>query len=243
MTTLRMNKALAAAGLCSRRKADELIRSGAVALNGVTVSEPGVCLDPDLDRLSVNGRDIDLGAGLASHTYIMLNKPIQVLSTVKDPQGRTTVLDCLPGKFRQKRLYPVGRLDYFSEGLLLLTDDGALTQLLMHPRYHLPRSYRLRVREKAEAHMLDKMRRGMILSEGETLLPARVELVDPHTLHITLRQGVNRQIRRMCRDLGLTILFLQRFGFGPLRLGDLSKGDCRTLEDVEVAALKSAAGA
>jgi 23S rRNA pseudouridine2605 synthase len=241
---IRINRALAAAGLCSRRKADELVRAGMVAVNGVPVLKPGLGVNPLRDKVSVRGRDVDFSSlpGEDSHTCLMLHKPPQVVSTVSDPQGRATVMDSLPGSFREKRLYPVGRLDYFSEGLILLTDDGALTNRLTHPRRHLPRLYRVALRKTPDAAALDRMRRGMTLREGETLLPAQVKSLSPNVLEITLRQGVNRQIRRMCRDLGLTILSLCRTGFGPLRLGDLPRGACRPLSEEEMEALRAAAG-
>ncbi|MDR3176488.1 MAG: rRNA pseudouridine synthase [Desulfovibrio sp.] len=244
MALIRINRALAAAGLCSRRKADDLVLAGLVAVNGVPVPKPGFGVDPLTDKVSVRGRDVDLSSllGEGAYTCLMLHKPAQVVSTVSDPQGRPTVMDSLPGSLREKRLYPVGRLDYFSEGLILLTDDGALTNRLTHPRRHLPRIYRVALRETPDAAALELMRRGMTLSEGETLLPAQVKSLAPNVLEITLRQGVNRQIRRMCRDLGLTILSLCRTGFGPLRLGDLARGACRPLKEEELEALRAAAG-
>ncbi|MDR1490315.1 MAG: rRNA pseudouridine synthase [Desulfovibrio sp.] len=244
MDLIRINRALAAAGVCSRRKADDLVRAGLVAVNGAPVLKPGLGVDPLKDKVSVRGRDIDLSSvsGEGSRICLMLHKPAQVVSTVSDPQGRPTVMDGLPGNLGEKRLYPVGRLDYFSEGLILLTDDGALTNRLTHPRGHLPRLYRVVLRETPDAAALDRMRRGMTLSEGETLLPARVKSLSPNILEITVRQGVNRQIRRMCRDLGLTILSLCRTGFGPLRLGDLPRGACRPLSEEEMEDLRAAAG-
>lgn len=245
MSALRLNKALAAAGVCSRRAADELIRSGAVSVNGSVTTELGTRVDPASDTVCVHGKAIQLAATESlAHTYLMLHKPVQVVSTVRDPQGRSTVLNLLPEKYRGKRLYPVGRLDYFSEGLLLLTDDGELTNRLTHPRYHLPKVYETRLREVPTQAMLETMRRGMTLAEGERLAPVEVRKKqdDEHTLTLVLHQGVNRQIRRMCRDLGLTILRLSRIALGPLLLGDLPRGKCRPLTEKEVAALKKATG-
>jgi len=245
-SAVRLNKALASAGVCSRRKADELIAAGAVCVNGIVADELGLRIDPATDRITVHGKPVDFpppGMESQAHTYVMLHKPIQVVSTVRDPQGRPTVLDLLPEKLRKgPRLYPVGRLDYFSEGLLLLTDDGELTNRLTHPRYHLPRRYQVRLRERPERHMLECMQKGMTLREGERLAPVDAEMRENNTLLLTLRQGVNRQIRRMCRDLGLTILTLRRVSLGPLQLGDLPKGQCRPLLQSEVTALKKAVG-
>jgi len=242
---IRLNKALAFAGVCSRRKADELITAGAVCVNGIVADELGQRIDPVADAITVHGKPVVLSSdGMAGQfTYVMLHKPIQVVSTASDPEGRPAVLDFLPEELRKStRLYPVGRLDYFSEGLLLLTDDGELTNRLTHPRYQLPKRYQVRVREHIESRMLDIMREGMTLREGERLAPVEVAVQEDSTLLLTLRQGINRQIRRMCRDLGLTILSLRRISLGPLSLGDLAKGGCRLLLPDEVAALKKSVG-
>jgi 23S rRNA pseudouridine2605 synthase len=237
MESIRLNKALAQAAVCSRRKADLLIAAGAVAVNGAVVSELGARVRPDQDTVSLNGRPVSLKA--PSSLYLLLHKPIQVLSTVRDPEGRTTVLDMLPPAYRGTRLYPVGRLDYFSEGLLLLTNDGPLTHRLTHPGFHLPRVYEVTVREIPSSAQISRMRAGMVLAEGERLEPIQVDRLSPQRLRFTLGQGVNRQIRRMCRDLGLTILKLLRTEFGPLSLGDLPQGSCRPLVPQEVAALRA----
>lgn len=239
----RLNKALADAGVCSRRAADDLIRSGAVCVNGAVVLELGLRVDPLNDAITVNGTPLPrTESGQA--VYIMLHKPIQVVSTVRDPEGRATVLELLPDAYRGKRLYPVGRLDFFSEGLLLLTNDGELANRLTHPRYHLPKVYDVLLRQMPSQRDLAILRQGMTLREGERLAPVDAFIIpgDRPRLRLTLRQGVNRQIRRMCRDLGLTILRLTRILLGPLQLGDLPKGKCRHLHKEEVAALKKAVG-
>lgn len=243
----RINKALADAGVCSRRKADELIQSGAVLVNGLPVNGPGARVVAGRDRVTVNGREVAFGTARdAAYAYILLHKPVRVVSTVHDPEGRTTILEVLPPALRTGRLYPVGRLDYFSEGLLLLTDDGELTHRLTHPRWHLDKVYEVRVRGAVSESQLDAMRRGMTLQEGEDLAPVDVRRIerDERTtlLEMTLRQGINRQIRRMCRDLGLTILRLVRVRQGNLELGDLPAGKARALRPAEVAGLRKAAG-
>jgi 23S rRNA pseudouridine2605 synthase len=232
-----LNKALARAEVCSRRRADELIAAGAVQVNGKVVAELGARIRPDQDTVLLNGFPVALGE--PSLLYLLLHKPVRVLSTVRDPEGRTTVLDLLPLSYRKTRLYPVGRLDYFSEGLILLTNDGPLTHRLTHPGFHLPRIYELTVREIPSRPQIDRMRAGMILAEGERLAPIRVDSLSPHMLRLALSQGVNRQIRRMCRDLKLTILKLRRTEFGPLRLGDLPGGCCRQLDAREIDALRA----
>ena len=239
---IRLNKFIAASGFCSRRKADELIFAGEVRVNGCVELSPGRRILPE-DHIEIQGQRL---SSLPVHfSYIMLHKPVQVMCTVHDPQGRPTVLDCLTAEMRQSRVYPVGRLDYFSEGLLLLTNDGELAQRLMHPRHHQPKTYDVLVRGAVSATALAIMRKGMKLAEGEQLRPVEVESrmqSNGHTrLRMILHQGVNRQIRRMCRDLGLTILRLKRIRLGPLELGELPPGGCRYLSEQESAALLQAA--
>ena len=244
MESVRLNKALADAGVCSRRRADELIAAGRVAVNGRIVTELGLRVNPGTDDILVDEKPVGLAAPGTAHTYILLHKPVQVVSTASDPQGRQTVLDLLPARYRGKRLYPVGRLDYFSEGLLLLTDDGELTHRLTHPSFHLPRIYEVTVREMPAQSALRAMQEGMTLAEGEKLAPVEAVVLPekPRTLRLTLHQGLNRQIRRMCRDLGLTILKLVRVAFGPLALGDLPSGRCRELTRAEIFVLRRSAG-
>lgn len=242
-TQLRLNKAIAHAGLASRRTADAMIREGRVAVNGQTVTDPGIKVVPGKDAVTVDGVPL-VPEAVPEVLYLLCNKPAQVVSTARDPQGRKTVLDLVPRRYAHKRLYPVGRLDYFSEGLLLLTNDGEMTLRLTHPRYHLPKVYHVTLREKPSPAMMQTMRAGMTLAEGEHLAPVAVRLL--HTrgivLEMTLNQGVNRQIRRMCRDLGLTILRLVRVASGPLLLGSLPVGAVRELDATETAALKKAVG-
>lgn len=241
---MRLNKALAQAGVCSRRNADELIRSGRVTVNG-RPADLGTAVRPGVDDIRVDGRPVG-SPGAGEHLYFILNKPIETVTTAKDPQGRKTVLDLMRPQADGRRLFPVGRLDYFSEGLLILTTDGDLANRLMHPRWHQPKLYRVTVRGDADESTLAAMRAGMTLAEGETLAPVKARLVRKDArssvLELELIQGVNRQIRRMCRDLGLTILKLVRVAQGPLKLGTLATGASRPLTDDEVAALKRSVG-
>lgn len=213
------------------------------------------------DRILVDGKAVALR--MQGHSggekgkkwtpcWLMLHKPVGVVSTARDPEGRRTVLDFVPPAWKGRRLFPVGRLDYFSEGLILLTDDGELAHRLSHPRWHLPRRYEVLVRPGEGASLsaaLRRMERGMTLKEGERLAPVEAEQLPPRPdmgkgilLGLTLHQGLNRQIRRMCRDLGLTVLKLRRVSQGPLRLGSLRSGEIRPLEDAEIAALRQAVG-
>ncbi len=234
---IRLNKALADAGICSRRKADTLIQNGCVTVNGAIVRDMGVRVHAGKDTVIVNGKVLPLQT---AHCYIMVHKPIHTLCTVSDPEGRTTVLDLLPERWRGIRLYPVGRLDYFSEGLIVLTNDGAFAQKMTHPSHNLSKTYHVSVREKVTDTMLESMRRGMTLAEGEKLAPVKVRVLPPQEgqkatmLEMVLSQGINRQIRRMCRDLGLTILRLVRVSQGALQLGGLAVGEVRELTSEEL---------
>ena len=239
---VRLNKAIAAAGLCSRRKADELILAGQVRINGTLEENPARRVLPG-DRIAVNDREL---AAAQEYYYLLLHKPVQTVCTVNDPEGRPTVMAYLPPEVRHLRLYPVGRLDYFSEGLLLLTNDGELAQRLTHPRHHQPKTYEVLIRGSVPETALAVMRLGMRLDEGQALLPVDVEAKTAENgntlLRMVLRQGVNRQIRRMCRDLGLTILRLRRVAQGPLALGSLKPGAARALAPGEVAGLRQSVG-
>lgn len=239
---VRLNKAIAAAGLCSRRKADELILAGQVRINGTLEENPARRVLPG-DRIAVNDQEL---AAAQEYYYLLLHKPVQTVCTVNDPEGRPTVMAYLPPEVRHLRLYPVGRLDYFSEGLLLLTNDGELAQRLTHPRHHQPKTYEVLIRGSVPETALAVMRRGMRLDEGQALLPVDVEAKTAENgntlLRMVLRQGVNRQIRRMCRDLGLTILRLRRVAQGPLALGNLKPGAAKALTTGEVADLRQSVG-
>lgn len=246
---IRLNKALAQAGLCSRRAADKLILDGAVMVNGTVADSPGIRVDPAADSIQVHGRAIPLAPVLSSdHLYLAMHKPPGIVTTAHDPQGRETVLDLLGPKIRQRRPFPVGRLDLVSEGLLLLTTDGELALRMTHPRWEHPKVYHVRVRGRITPEKLATMRGGMRLAEGDQLAPVQVRIIESRsprtpdnavTLEMTLRQGVNRQIRRMCRDLRLHILRLLRVSQGPIRLGDLPPGASRALSNRELLALRA----
>ncbi|SNR59253.1 ribosomal large subunit pseudouridine synthase B [Humidesulfovibrio mexicanus] len=246
---LRINKFLSECGVASRRGADELVLAGRVRLNGQVVCEPGVRVDLFSDQVQVDGSPVShpaAGGSPGLDLTVVLHKPVQVVTTRSDPQGRQTVFDLLPEEYRHERLLHVGRLDYFSEGLLLLTTDGSLMNRLIHPRWHLPKVYHVLVRGQVSEIKLGIMRDGMVLKEGERLAPVQTSILrrDPGGvwLEMTLLQGLNRQIRRMCRDLGLTVLRLIRVRQGPIALGTLNPGQCRPLTPDEARGLRRAVG-
>lgn len=241
MGTKRLNKAIADAGYCSRRKADEFIFAGKVTVNDVLEQNPARRVT-DNDSICVAGKR--LAATPKNYSYFMLHKPVQTVCTLNDPEGRPTIIDCLPPHLRKLRLYPVGRLDFFSEGLLLLTNDGPFANRLMHPRYHLAKTYEVLIRGPVSETVLTSMRQGMKLEDGTALLPVTVQarhMPNGNTLlSMTLHQGINRQIRRMCAQTGLVILRLKRIAQGSLALGNLKSGQIRPLTEAEVLVLKKA---
>jgi len=238
---LRLNKVLARSGSASRRGADQLIRDGRVSVNGEIVRTLGVRVDPARDTIRVDGRRIRPAPVV--NTYMMLNKPRGYLTTVADPLGRPTIIDLVDRP--SARIYPVGRLDFDSEGLLLLTDDGDLARDLMHPRSAVPKTYVVKIRGMPDAAEVDRLRTGMIL-DGRATRPARVRLMRTTERHawveITVTEGRNRQVRRMFDAVGHPVLKLRRTSYAGLRLGSLLVGKARRLTAREVAGLRRAAG-
>lgn len=230
MAEERLQKALAHAGVASRRAAEALILQGRVAVNGEVVRALGTRVDLDRDTVTVDGRPI---ARRAARHYVLLHKPRGYVSTARDERGRPTVLDLVP---TPTRLYPVGRLDADSEGLLLLTDDGDLALRLTHPRYKVPKEYHVLVPAPVPEEVLARLRSGVDLAEGRTA-PAEVAVLRREPagtwLRIVLRQGWKRQIRRMLAALGLPVERLVRVRIGGLTLGDLPAGTWRVLSPGE----------
>lgn len=234
--------------MASRRAADVLIASGSVRVNGEQPPAEGVLVDPERDRITVGGR---LVRPVAARRYVMLNKPLGAITTARDPSSRTTVLDVI-GKegARGHRLFPVGRLDGDSTGLLLLTDDGDLAYRLTHPRYKVAKEYAVTIAGVPSNADLDALRRGVKLDDGVTA-PAGVELLHAtrgdrdsgrSELRVVISEGRNRQVRRMLQAVGHRVSALRRTAFGPLRLGRLKTGEWRLLTDAEVASLYRVAG-
>lgn len=260
MPAERLQKIIAAAGIASRRKAEELITSGLVTVNGKTVTSLGSKADLERDHIKVNGK---LLSGPERQVYLLLNKPKGYVTTVSDPQGRPTVVNLVRGI--GARIYPVGRLDYLSEGLLLLTNDGELAQKLTHASSHVAKTYLVKISGKPSEDQIEKLRRGIMLPAERTPLksaagklpderqrrrstavktaPARIKLLraaDNPWYEVTLLEGRNRQIRRMFEQIEHHVEKIKRVRYGPLQL-DVELGKFRRLTAKEVEQLKNAA--
>ena len=243
MSETRLNAYLARSGVTSRRGADKLIASGSVLVNGHVPPPDGVLVDPARDVVTVDGRAVKLAT---RHRYLMLNKPLGVITTAKDEAGRTSVLDVLGEGASGHRVFPVGRLDADSTGLLLITDDGEVAYRLTHPRYKVDKEYIAIVGGSPSRADLARLRSGVQLDDGVTA-PAEVDVLrvlpgPAAEVRVVIREGRHRQVRRMLMAVGHRVLALNRTGFGPLRLGRLKPGNWRVLRDGEIAALRRAAG-
>ena len=253
-SAIRLQKILSQAGIASRRSAEKLIEEGRVSVNGRTIREMGVKADPAADDIRVDGRRL---RAPERHRYILLNKPSGVVTTRSDPQRRQTVVDLLQGV--REYVYPVGRLDYDSEGLLLLTNDGDLAARLTHPRHEVERTYEAYVAGAPHTDAIEQLRRGIPL-DGRRTMPAEVQLLSrgatprssaaprkgtPHdkrvngVLLITIREGRNRQVRRMCEAVGHPVRKLRRVRIGPIADRRLRPGEWRDLTLQEVRLLKT----
>jgi len=242
MPAQRLQKIIAAAGIASRRKAEELITGGLVSVNGQVVTELGSKADPERDHIRVNGK---LLHGPERHVYLLMNKPKGYVTTLRDPEGRPTVMDLLHGV--GARVYPVGRLDYASEGLLLLTNDGEFANRLMKAASHVPKTYMVKVAGTPTAEDLARLRAGLFIASEDgkrvktALAKIRVirEAANPW-YEVTLTEGRNRQIRRMFEEIGHHVEKIKRVRYGPLEL-DVHPGEFRRLTPQEVTRLKSVA--
>ena len=228
----RLQKILSQAGVASRRASEKLMVEGRVTVNGTTVTELGTKADPSHDDIRVDGRRIK---AVEHHRYILLNKPRGYVTTRSDPHQRKTVLDLLRGV--REYIYPVGRLDYDSEGLLILTNDGDLAARLTHPRHGVARVYEARVLGEPDAHDISRLSKGVTV-EGRRTEPAEVVALGPGRLRITVREGRNRQVRKMCDAIGHPVDELRRVAIGPLRDPKLKSGQWRDLTVQEIERLK-----
>jgi 23S rRNA pseudouridine2605 synthase len=237
---MRLSKILAQAGLASRRGAEALLGAGRVTVNGTVRLEPGAQADPATDVIALDGQPV--GAREA-HAYVMLHKPRGYVTSLHDPEGRKVVTDLLPQG--APRLFPVGRLDYDAEGLLLLTNDGELTNRLLHPRYGIPRVYEVEVERHVGPSELERWRRGALLPDGPAL-PSAVRILKRGKgstwLSVTFREGRYREVKRYCKALGHPVRRLRRVQFGPLHLGTLPLGRSRALDAAELGALRNLRG-
>lgn len=228
---IRLQKYLSECGAASRRKAEELIEKGRVKVNG-RVAKIGDKVNPEKDRITLNGKKV---ANTAKPIYIMLHKPRGYITTMSDEMGRKCVAELV--KNAGERIYPVGRLDRESEGLLLLTNDGGFANLMMHPKSHVPKYYRVTVRPGISDEQIARLEGGMMI-DGRKTTPARVTVLESQenrvVLEIVLFEGRNRQIRRMCEELSLEVARLRRTAFGSLKLGMLPAGQWRELTPYEV---------
>lgn len=232
---MRLNRYLAAAGVASRRSCDEIIKEGRVTINDRVVSDPSFEVDGEIHVVEVDRRRVHLVQKLV---YIMLHKPLRHVTTVKDERGRDSVVDLVGVS---ERVFPVGRLDYDTTGLLLLTNDGELTFRLMHPRFGVEKTYVAVLNKKVGEGDVATLRRGVVLMDGKTA-PCRAVRLAKEVVQITLHEGKNKQVKRMFRKLGFKVRELHRSEYGPLKLGRLKYGQWRFLKPQEVAALKRVAG-
>ncbi len=230
---VRLQKMLADCGVASRRKSEELIRNGQVKVNG-RVAEIGDKVDPYADKVYVKGKRVT-AAAKPKHRYIMLNKPRGYVTTMSDERGRKCIAELIEDI--EERVYPIGRLDKDSEGMLLLTNDGEFANHIMHPKKHINKVYRVTVRPSINEEQVEKLQTGIVL-DGRKTAPAQVRVVTKQegrvVLEIVLREGRNRQIRRMCEAVGLEVARLKRTAVGTVKLGGLKQGMYRDLSPDEV---------
>jgi 23S rRNA pseudouridine2605 synthase len=236
---IRLQKYLAMCGIASRRKAEDLIASGVITVNDKVVREMGTKIDPSEDSVKYQGKIVKPEESVV----IILNKPMNVLSTVSDPTDRITVMDLIPEM--KERLFPVGRLDWSSEGLLILTNDGEMAHALMHPSKDVPRTYEVKIKGHLNEEELDILRTGIKLDDGPCR-PALVSIIQDRQvnerLKITIYEGRNRIVRRMMEKLGHDVIRLERTQFGPISLGNLEKGKFKYLNKIEIERLRKSIG-
>lgn len=236
----RLNKVIAMSGIASRRKADVLISLGRVKVNDRVETRLGVKVNQRIDSIVVDGKPL---SKVFKSVYVILNKPFGYVTTLKDPEGRPTIIDLLKGV--QERLFPVGRLDFDSQGLLILTNDGELAYRLTHPKFHVPRTYKVIISGDLTAKSISDLKNGIVLDDQVTH-KARVKIIAKEenrtTVRITIFEGRSREIRRMFEALGHKTIKLVRTGYGNLLLGDLKVGRFRQITPSELKALKTLVG-
>jgi len=241
MPTQPIIKLLTSAGIGSRRQVAALIKKGSIAVNGQTVQSFNQPVDPAKEAITIDGNRIS--AAVEPLLYLMLNKPRGIISSTGDTRGEMSVIDALPAKYRHIRLYPVGRLDKDSTGLILLTNDGDLTLRLTHPRFEQEKEYRVQTEQDLQTEDIMKLEKGILLDDGQTS-PARVKALrhPPCSYSVTIHEGRKRQVRRMFASLGYRIIQLKRIRLGSLKLGALPEGETRELTAGEIRLLKTGRG-
>lgn len=243
MAEERLQKILARAGIASRRAAEQMMLEGRVVVNGQVANEPGMKADPERDHIRVDGKMI-LNPQGGPRLYYLAFKPREMITSLSDPEGRPTIVDLLKRRGIKARVYPVGRLDWDADGLLILTNDGDLANLVMHPKMHLPKLYRVKVKGAPGPRELDKVRRGVTIEPGIRTLPAEVvveETSEESTwLRVTLVEGRQNQIKRMFERVGHPVRRIRRLAIGPLRLGRMRVGDVRPMTPAEQDKLRRA---
>lgn len=237
MARERLDKLLGHLGFGSRRELKGLIRDGRVAVDGVTVRDPGMLVDPQAVRITVDGEAV----AYRRHFHVLLHKPAGVITATTDAREQT-VLDLVPQELRHRGLFPVGRLDRDTEGLLLLTTDGELGHRLLSPRYHVAKRYWAEVDGPLTASDVAAFAEGVRLNDGYVTMPARLEIAGPQAGIVTLQEGKYHQVKRMFAACGKQVVYLKRLSMGPLELGDLPCGEARPLTEAEAMALYAAVG-
>lgn len=235
---MRINKFLAECGIASRRNSEKLVTSGLVNINGKVVTNLATEVDPDKDKVLVEGKRVQR---ILKHLYIALNKPKGYVTTTSDEHDRKTVLDLLEPKHREKRIFPVGRLDYETEGLILMTTDGDTANRITHPRHELAKTYVARIEGEISESELGKLRSGVMI-DGIKTKKCKAKLVATEEtfsrVEIVITEGRNRQVRKMFESIGREVIFLKRTAIGDIRLGGLSRGGSRELKPAEIEYLK-----
>lgn len=236
---MRINKFLAECGIASRRNCETLVTEGRVKVNGRKVLKLATDVDPEKDNVSVDDKKVER---IHKHIYIMLNKPKGYICTTNDEAGRKTVLELVKDKYGDKRLFPVGRLDYDTEGLLLLTTDGDLGNRIMHPRNEISKTYVVKIEGEVTEDELNKIRAGVIL-DGERTKKCRAKVLgfedNVSRIEVVISEGRNRQVRRMFESINRDVIFLKRVAVGEIKLGGLYRGMWRELKDKEIEYLKN----
>ncbi|MFW6009176.1 MAG: pseudouridine synthase, partial [archaeon] len=235
---MRINKYLAACGVASRRKSEEYILAGNVKVNGKVTKDLSTQIKPEQDTVKLNDKKIEIEE---KTIYIMLNKPKGYLSTVEDDRNRKTVLDLITNQ--KHRIYPIGRLDYDTQGLLLLTNDGKLANKIMKPESKMPKTYIVKVDGKLTSQDIEKITNGIQLDTGYTTMPSKIDMISNKKniskFKLTIYEGKNRQIKKMMREIKKQVISLKRIAIGDIKLGDLSDGKYRYLTDIELNYLKN----